>query len=483
MKNSGLIEILGSLADSEWERLEMLLPSLQSRDATALFEYLAKLRPFNNEKALQKQQVFKAIFMGQPYNDQKLRDAMSTLASLGKAIIAEVELNANPYQERLIQMRGLRKRGAGQSYNRAFNKAVKDESLNNNVTEDALLYQYQLSQEREEFFALQQERQPDQALQDRMHYLDHFYILAKLKLTCEQLNRMHILQADYQPAMLAPILSTLDTDAQYLQHPAILLYYRVLLMLMKPDREEHYERLIIDMEAHVGCFPNDEARNLYRYAQNYCIRHINQGNVGYFNKLLELYQKQLGSKLLLPKGVIDHTDYKNIVTVGLRLKKYKWTEGFIADYKQHLPENLKEAAWLYNHANFLYESGQLGKAGELLVDQNFTDIYYNLSARHLLLKIFYDEQEIDALAYQIESFRLFLMRNKTISVVNRNSNLNFLKVMKNLAALRERYGYIPQEQVKARVKKIENSITQYNPLANKNWLQEQLNNLTQTVLE
>lgn len=483
MKYSTLVELLNCLTEQEWERLGAIVKVTASNDAIDLYHYLLKIKPFQNDRKLEKEQVYQSVFKGQSYNDQKLRDAMSALANLAKQIITETELKENPYQQQLMQIEALRKRRADKSYQREFNKALNTGSFNTDLSEDALLYQYHLTQEREEYFALQLERQPDHALQDRMHYLDHFYILAKLKLTCEQLNRMHILQAGYQPAILTPILSAIEADNQYLQHPAILLYYRVLVMLMNPGKEEYYEQLIIDLTEHEGRFPTDEARNLYRYAQNYCIRQVNQGNASYFNQLLELYQKQLNNKLLLPNGVIDHTDYKNIVTVGLRLKQYKWTASFITDYKECLPETVREAAWLYNYANYLYESGQLGKAGEVLVDQNFTDIYYNLSARHLLLKIFYDEQETEALTYQIESFRLFLMRNKTVSVANRNSNLNFLKVMKNLAALRERYLYIPQEQVKSRVKKIENSIAQYNPLANKNWLQEQLNNLSQMVLK
>lgn len=483
MQDSTLVELLNCLNEQEWEQLGAIVGVSASNDVIGLYSYLFKVRPFEDGEKLKKEQVYQSLFKQQQYNDQKLRDAMSALASLTKDVITQAELKANPYHQHLLQVQALRKRRAEKSYQREFKRIVKDEQVDSDLSEDALLYQYQLTQEREEYFALQMEREPDGALQDRMHHLDRFYILAKLKLTCEQLNRMHILQADYQPAMLEPILLTLRSDDQYLQHPAILLYYRVLVMLMNPGKEEYYEQLIIALTEHEGRFPTDEARNLYRYAQNYCIRQVNQGNASYFNQLLELYQKQLNNKLLLPNGVIDHTDYKNIVTVGLRLKKYKWTASFIADYKECLPETVKEAAWLYNYANYLYESGQLAKAGAVLVDQNFTDIYYNLSARHLLLKIFYDEQETDALTYQIESFRLFLMRNKTVSVANRNSNLNFLKVMKNLVALRERYHYIAQEQVKAKVKKIEDAIAQYNPLANKNWLQEQINSLSQTVLK
>lgn len=482
MYNALLIEILTGFTDAEWDQLAATLPD-KGLDLAQLFGYLANNRSLGMEKGLDKKLAFKTIFKGKPYNDQKMRDAMSALLALAKEVLLLGELHAQPYQERLLQVHALRKRGMQQAYSRVFNKMLKDDTAHHDYTEKALLYQYHLAQEREEYFALQQDRQPDQALQDRMRYLDHFYILAKLKLTCEQLNRMHILQADCQPVMLQEVLGVLSSQPQYLGHPGILLYYRVLQMLQQPEQEDYYLQLIADLMATDGQLNLEDTRNLYRYAQNYCIRMINQGQAGYFKRLLELYQKQLHNKLLLPNGIIDHTDYKNIVTVGLRLKDYEWTAAFINQYKPHLPEDVREAAWLYNHANYLYESGQRAQAGELLANQNFSDIYYNLSARHLLLKIFYDEQEYEALGYQIESFRLYLLRNKTISKVNSASNLNFLKVMKRLAKLKEHHEFISAPLASAKLTKIMASTQEYNPLANKNWLQEQANILKETVLK
>ncbi len=484
MKNSSLIELLTCLTETEWQLLEGKLASSSIAAAVReLYGYLLASRPIDDNKSLDKTTVYKAIFKNQPYNDQRLRDAMSALAALAKDVITEAELSAHPYQLQLLQVKALRKRGLSQSYERAFNKTVKESSLESANTEDALLYQYQLAQEREEYFALQQDRQPDQALQDRMDALDRFYILAKLKLTCEQLNRMHILQAEYQPVMLREIMALLDANLIYLLHSGILVYFRVLQMLSKPTEPYHYHQLVQDLTNHEYQLEKEEARNLYRYAQNYCIRMINQGSAGYFRQLLDLYQKQLNNKLLLPDGVLDHTDYKNIVTVGLRLKDYQWTGNFIAQYKDCLPDSVREAAWLYNQANYLYEIGKLTEAGNMLVKQNFADFYYNLSARHLLLKIFYDEQETDALTYQIESFRLYLLRNKTISTANRTSNLNFLKVMKNLATLKQRQEYAPEAQLKAKLGKIEHAIGHYQPLANKNWLLEQVNSIKAVVLK
>ena len=471
MVNSTLLEILQVLEFREWAEVKEQLSNERQSRALNLMLYIEPYRGDWDNDALAKARAYTALYPKRKYDDQRMREDMSMLSHMVRNYLTDSELKSQTGMYSLGTLAALRKRGAWAIYHKQINK-LESQLAEGIRDEQYYLRQNFLAQEKEQYLNLAGPRVAGDSLQKRMTNLDNYYILGKLKLYCEQLNRTQVLQADYQPQLMAETMALLQTNSTLLEEPQILIYFHVTKMLGNKDDATHYYTLKEKMPSYQQHFDQAEMRNLYRYLQNYCIYHINKGNTEYFKELLDIYKRLLASKLIVTGGEIDHTDYKNIVTTGLRLKEYKWTIAFIEDYHTLIAEELRDGAYLYNKANYFYESGQLAKASELLVQQNFSDIFYNMSARHLLLKIFFDQDEFEALDYQIESFRIYLMRNKIISASNKSSNINFLKVMRRLSVAKRDKEFVAREISSKRKATIEKAIGRYEPLANKNWLTE-----------
>mgnify|MGYP003669503984 CR=1 FL=1 len=78
-----------------------------------------------------------------------------------------------------------------------------------------------------------------------------------------------------------------------------------------------------------------------------------------------------------------------------------------------------------------------GKVIELLQEVEMNSAVYNLSSKTILLLSYYELDEFDALDSFINSFRVFLNREKSISARKKNAYKNLLKYVTRLINLRD----------------------------------------------
>jgi len=254
-------------------------------------------------------------------------------------------------------------------------------------------------------------------------------------------------------------------------------YYHIFLALSEPEEVAHYFRLSQVLETNHIHFPREEARTLYNFAQNYCIRKANSGRSEFLEELFGLYRFLLQSGLILEEGYLTQWDYKNAITVGLRLNNVGWTEQFIHEYKDQISPAFRENAFNYNLSNFYFETNELGKALQLLQSVEFTDVYYNLSARSLLLKIYYQQGDTEALYALSEAFKVFLKRNKLVSQYQSKVHLNLIKLVKKTHKLRLKKPRRITEGYQAEMDELATEIAATREITNVNWLKEKLNEL------
>lgn len=92
----------------------------------------------------------------------------------------------------------------------------------------------------------------------------------------------------------------------------------------------------------------------------------------------------------------------------------------------------------------------------------YDTLFYAIDLRTYLIRLYFQLEEIDALFSLIDSFRTFLKRNKTHSIVMITSLRNFLNAIKKLAETN------PRDLKK--LKKMHKNIEALNPMVEKNWL-------------
>lgn len=478
MHNSKTIEALKHLDAAEMRRFTELIcsPYFNKHDKLIqLADILHSEHPTYTGDIWEQHRLYEILYPGERYKSQRINDLFTYLYRLLEEFIAQ-EQYKNDFKKQADLLSGLR----GRKMDKLFESTIKKQPKRRQnyafeTTEDRLYSDYLREAESDLYFVAQDSRTHDKSIERKSQALDHFYLTAKLRQACEMKNRENIVQQRYQTNLLNEILDIINRQPEIeAAVPALAIYHKILLTLTESDKEEHYYQLIALLEEHHTGIPMSELRSMYDYAQNYCIKKINSGNRQFLEEIFKLYQALLEHAVIFVNEELSQWDYKNIVTVGTRLKEYAWTEQFLHRYKERLPEADRENAYNYNVANFYYSRGMYDGALELLRDVQFTDVYYGLGARSLLLKVYYEAEEYDPLYSLFDSFKIYLKRNKLVSEYQYRAHMGLVRFTKKLTDLRLRMVSSGKDILLRDLDKLQRQVAASGELSNASWLNTEM---------
>jgi hypothetical protein len=296
--------------------------------------------------------------------------------------------------------------------------------------------------------------------------LDELFLVNKLRYSCELVNQSKIRNRPFDFFLTEELVSKMETE-QKMGGALGKLYYHALLTLQnKEGHEPYYEfkKLLIELESEID---QRELSDLYICALNYCINQINHNEHQFHQEVFEVYKTLIEKKLIMDEnGRLTLQQYKNMVTVGTRVKEFEWTQRFIETYKQYLAEDEAENAYTYNMAWLETEQGNYRQVKRLLAFVEFPNIFYQLGSRLMLIRTYYELEDFDDLSYLLNSFRMFLRRNKELTDSRRKSYLNLIRMLNSM--LRYRQGG------KISIQELENLLSSYPDVAAYKWLEEKI---------
>lgn len=299
--------------------------------------------------------------------------------------------------------------------------------------------------------------------------IDHarlFFMITTLKYACTAMEHQNLRNVAYEIPLLDAILAEIK-EKDYSSYPLLKIYYYGYLTLKKPEDTSHFFAL--------KNYLNDDRLNAEVQKStllmciNYMLKKINTGKVEYARETLGLYQYGINTQCLLKQeeqeGLrLSAFTYKNIVTLGLNLKEYDWIEAFINDYSQYLPKELRANYQHFNTAKLAFDKGDFTKAMDLLLQVEYDELLLNIDAKVILLKIYYQEGADVALDALLDSFRMFLHRQKSLAYLKTNYVNLILFIRKLLMASSD----------KQAIEKLKKEINATEQLAERKWLLEQL---------
>ena len=298
------------------------------------------------------------------------------------------------------------------------------------------------------------------------YHLDCFYIIEKLKDYCTLLDYKNIysIEANIQ---LFPSFLEFVSQSKYIEEPVVRAYLLVSQMLLSDGNDEPFLALKMVLEEHFDKFKNDELKELFNHLNNYIISSkINKGREEYYRDLFEIFKTQIKHGIIIENGEIHPQDYKNFISVGLNQKAFHWVEDFIQTYSEKLPKENQDNNVNYNLAKIYFHKGEYEKVIEQLREVEYKTLVHSLGGKLMLLKTYYELKEYMVLDSLLDSFRIYLRRNRLISRSLKQQYLNMLRFTKKLANIAE------YDQLS--VQKIKTQITNCKALAAKWWLLEKV---------
>lgn len=468
MQDSKLIELLRQLSKREFKRLELFFASPyfnRRAELVQLLNYLKKYAPEFDHKALTKQKSFAAIHPDEKYSEKKMGYYLSFSVQLVEEFMAaEIYDQRSVYKQTLL-LHQYNDWGMESAFYKVLKNAKRD--LNKKDLRDADFYfdQFILENAENSFFDKQNRHLYDESVQRAANHLDTYYLSVKLRFCCEMVNRQKLVERPYDLRFMDEILEYLDNKKEE-QVPPVEIYYTILKGLLHEEDESHFQKLKRLYNKYYQLFNDHEAKEMYLYIINYCVRKINGGKSAYYKELFDIYKFVLKNNILLENKVITPWSYANIVTVGVRNNQFKWTYDFIQEYKSKLDKKVRSNAYAYNLAYWHFNKGDFSKAQEMLTKVKFEGLIYNLTSRVLLMRIYYELDEHEPLFSLAESFRKYVKRNSILAAKRREPYLNFIKLTTKLART--------PKSSKARLKSLEESLNEDLASVNKPWILEKI---------
>ena len=311
--------------------------------------------------------------------------------------------------------------------------------------------------------------------------IDRYYHLEKLKLACAGANARLIFNRPTGEEPDEPDFLTRLTpeEAPLVLSPLAYCYWLTLRLYLAEDGTEEFDLLFEQLQTSNDGFDWRESRELFNYALNYCIRRGNKGEVAYQERVAALYRELLANGNILSEGKLEPQAMKNIVMVHCDVGELDWAEQFIHEYQDRLLGEPNQNVIKYNRAVVAYF--RLDPIAIKLFKEVISllkgDVFYELDSRTYLLKAYFEHfhqlsmEELDDMYRMLDSFRVYIDRNKVISQIHRSRYRNFISEFRRfLKLLEQEPGSVPVEQFL----KLHRKVQETEHISNKRWFLDRL---------
>lgn len=433
MKQSKLVEIFGSLTKKEKREVGKFVRSPyfnQRDDVVRLYDYLVE--SYTTKEPLEKEEAFKAVYPKEHYSEKQMRYLMSFLFKVFRAYLAVNELEKDQTLYQSMVTRSLRKKNTERVFNLEWKTAVDQLDAQKIRNNDYHFKSYLL---KNELFlsAKNRSRSSVPGFQGLSDELTNFFIADTLRQNCLALSYQTINQVGFKQNMLPQVIEYVEEN-DFSNTPAVLIYFYGYKLLSGEEPLKNFKILSNYIVKYGLCFPKNELKDIYLLALNFCIRKVNEGVYPFKREAFELYKKGLEQEVFIENNYLSRFTYKNVVAIALGLSEYEWVENFIDSFAQFLEKKYRHSAYCFNLALYYFKKEKYGKAMELLQQVGTDDVLNNLNARRMLLRIYYDLEELDALESLLGSFQTYIYRKKDLGY-HRDLYLNLIRFTRRLLQL------------------------------------------------
>lgn len=433
MQKSHLFSIFQTLEVAELHEASKWVRSPahnQRQDVIVLFDYIAGKRRSGDPLVWKKEEIFRHVFPGEAYDEKKIRYSMAFLSKAISQCLAYRSFVADTGMEDLYLAKLYRRKGL----EKAAEKSIQEgrEKLGQTQLRDThFLYKSYLAAMNGYEQANLQSRDTLSAYRQALDAWLQFSAAERLRLACSGLSHTALTNSLLSEEMLEEAVLFAGKSSAT---PALQLYKTIFQVLRTPAAGDHFLALKAQL---AGCeiyFEKQELKNIYLLTINYCIRQINSGQKQFLEEVFALYNQGLEAGFFLENGIMSRFTFNNIVNAGLGLKAFDWTEKFILRYRDHIELRYRDSTFHYNLAILYYRKPDYNKAMELLRVAVFDDMHHQLDSRRMLLKIYYELDATDALSSLLDSFKVFIYRQKAIGAYKQHY-LNLIRFTKKLLRL------------------------------------------------
>ncbi len=456
--NTQLFSLFATLSKEEQRELAKWVNSPfhnQRADVVAVFQYLRKYS--EQAQKLKPETIWAAIAPNEPYDNKSLRYTYSFLLQQIEDFLAYRQWWQDEASRNLSLVRALRQHRAQKQFNKVFDQAKLSLEQQSYRDADYHYHAYHLQYEKYEY-EISQDRNTALQFGQFSGQLTLYFVISLLKQRCAIFSHKAMAVMEAQDDIPDHLLEALAE--QFLDRSPVVFLYYSMYNLLKNYSDKVYAAIKATLPQQLQQFPPNEQRDLILLTINSCIRQWNSGLRHFLQEALDWYQVGIESKALFENGVLSRFTFKNMVVAAISLEEFQLAEQFVLQYQTFLEEKYRENMVNYCLALLYFRQSDYPRAMQLLQIADYDDVLHNLDARRMLLRIYYDLQETDALLSHMDSFKIYIVRQQNLGY-HRTNFLNLIHFTRKI---------IHANGEKIKLAKIKEEIMLNNHVAEKNWL-------------
>ncbi len=424
-------------------------------------------RMHQSGSAKSREEIYASALGNKKYHRQMMNNYLSELKKLLFRYLEKQWFEDRSLLQKLAISESLFSRGLLKE----FEKEVSPEKGNQELrSPEEYYYQFRIGRLRDEFAATQSKKRKYDLLEPAIGHFKMYYLIEMLRMQCELVNRKNLRSQAYDEKQMTAFTNYFNAAEEAIRdEPLISLYHAVYCFLQDDTDDAAYHRYKMLLLRNVRSCSAEIARELCLYAQNQCIRHINKNNDRYLKELLDVYDLMLRENLMYDGPYMTQYTFKNYVTVALRLKAFDGAFSFIHKYADKLHPDQREDALHYNLAAVYYEENKFDAALTELNHISIADPVYYLDSRSILLKIYFRDNDFEALASLYHSVRVYLLRGHQLTRKQADLYRYLFLYTYRLSRIIQQAPYVNKAASRKKLEVLINKI-QSADVANKTWL-------------
>ncbi len=475
IKNSKLLELFLGLSQSN-KNLRDFAKYLQGPFVTqspriiSLFQYLKNNKDRLNDKNLKEERIFQQVISKEEsFDRQKLKDVMSNLSKIIEQFLTNKKLEERAVIETTLLAESFRDRKMDTLFFNTINRAIT--LANKEPIPSKHLYLSELNYKFYDHPHANQNAEPQRHkvyLKETIDHLDTFYIINKLKYSCEVLIRQRIYNETWEDPEFK---NKLNFFIEHMANDALPLIkaFRIAAKTLLNPTEQGYWTFKNYCKKHKEAI-RPEGITLFRLLTNvlFSVKIKNGRLVEFF----DLYKFGLDEDFLVHSNYMNVDDFNNIIHISYRLGEFKWAENFITNYIDYLPGHKERINIEKFYKSYIYFGQQKYLTViDTLEEIKYVDFSYGIRKHVLMLKSIYELRNTEDTIFELKSscitYRGYLYRNrKRIGKSIKVANENFIKIL--LRIYEAPYIDVQKQDLLAELAEVEGAIVE------DTWLKEKI---------
>ena len=453
--------VFQSLSAEEQKHFQRWLKAeLEEKDA--FVQSLCAVLMSYTSKHFSKEKVWEALYPEKAYDDGRLRKLMAKLALYLEEFLAIQGFRKdNPFQKSMYVLQEYRKRNLTKVFNNYYRKLQRKHEKES--YKDSFHYRrvYDLALEKAHFQFKYEHGVSQLPVEQLNQAFDAWWIHQKLEFACTNASSVAILGEPAQIQLLHQAEESLRLHPEYANMSLFHILWELYLLSKGTQglSDEKIQSLLFDSSENLSLIHKKEIFALF---SNHLIRQLNQAYSSELaDNIFTLYSWALDENILLQEDRLHWQQYKNLISIGLRINKVEVAEKWLESLQHQLEPHERKEAYTFNRVQVCLEKKEFSEVISILSNFKFSRVLYEIPARAALIQAHFElySTQDEWLLTQTENLIRYV-QSQNLAETYKKSYLNRFRLFRKFL----------RANSKKELLKLEKEVSNTQPLSRSEWL-------------